>query len=45
MNYERNSKKAYKESDLPIVKSPLNNSAWKNDFNEKIYIRTTKYNG
>ena len=33
-------KKAYKESDLPIVKSPLNNSAWKNDFNEKIYIRT-----
>ena len=22
-------KKAYKESDLPIVKSPLNNSAWK----------------
>lgn len=33
-------KKAYKESDLPIVKSPLNNSAWKNEFNEKIYIRT-----
>ena len=33
-------KKAYKESDLPIVKSPLNNSAWKNSFNEKIYIRT-----
>ena len=33
-------KKAYKESDLPIVKSPLNNGAWKNEFNEKIYIRT-----
>ena len=33
-------KKAYKESDLPIVKSPLNNSTWKNEFNEKIYIRT-----
>ncbi|WP_314090465.1 hypothetical protein [Gemella haemolysans] len=33
-------KKVYEKSDLPILKSPLNNSAWKNEFNEKIYIRT-----